>query len=406
MDAQPESVKCRIFSFIEHVWGYTGTLAVLSLLLGVLGMGLYHISYSDDEAVYDSGAPRSRFFTGMMNPSAPTPPEGLGVLPMEENQLRGAPHIRFEYSPQGKCTRAVHVGESGEPSAMPGSRVAEQRIRYDASGRVISKTNYDDCGAPVEDASGVAVRAFEYDDEGRLVRRLFKNAAGSPVVPRMPGFAEQRIRYDAQGRPASITHHDGAGRLISNVDGESELRFAYDASGRQQKRTNYINGMPHNNAHGIAIEKKSDTEDALSSQTSWMDDKLHPVAHPLSGAYSVLEYYTPSTRAVRTRMCAADGALLQNTRSCSEHVVRKDAAGRVEWECYQGADGMPCNNTGLGYAERVCEYADDGALLREYFWDAKGNPAPCYEKRHIAQGGAHYVLSLHSDGSTAICMEP
>lgn len=406
METQPESIKNRIFAFLEHAWGYTGTLAVLSLLLGVLGMGLYHITYSDAEDEYDSGVVRSMFFTGMVNPSEPLPPEGVGILPLDEKQLKGAPYIRLDYSDMGKCMRAVHIGESGMPAPLPGSRVAEQRIRYDAAGHVLSKTNYDAQGAPVEDASGVAVREFEYDASGRLVRRLFKNAEGKAVVPRMPGFAEQRIRYDSQNRPVSITHHDGTGRPISNVKGENELRFEYDASGRQRKCTNYVGGKPHNNAFGFAVEKKRDTEDSLSSHTSWMDEKLTPVAHPQSGAFGVLEYYTPSTRAVRTRMCAADGAVLQHSRSCSEHVMRKDADGRIEWECFQGADGMPCNNDALGYAERVCEYADNGNLLREYFWDAKGNPAPCYEKRHIAQGGAHYVLSLHADGSTSVCAEP
>ena len=403
MEEKSDGVKKKIFSYLGHVWGYSGTLAVLSLLLGVLGMGIYHALFRVDGA---ESTNRSLFFTGLHNTAEPAPPSGIGLLPLSGENLKGADYIRLDYSPQGKCVRAVHVGASGEPSPMPGSRVAEQRIRYDASGRVCSKSNFDARGAAVEDASGVAVREYAYDGAGRLVRRTLKNASGQLVVPRMPGYAEQRIRYDAAGRPLLITHWDGKGKLITNVDGESEVRFSYDAAGLCQKRVNYVNGMPRNNAYGIAVEKKTRTADALTGHTVWQDEKAQPVANPDTGAYAVLEYKTPSTRARRLRMCAADGTSMRSSRACSEHVVRTDAQGRVEWECYQGADGMPCNNSALGFAERVCEYSPEGELLREYFWDAMGNPASCYEKRHIAKGGAHYVLSLHSDGSTAIRAEP
>lgn len=403
MSVQSDGIKKKVFAYLGHVWGYSGTLAVLSLLLGVLGMGIYHIFFFDSAP---EAASRSLFFRGLFNTAEPQAPEGIGLLPLGEESMKGADYIRLDYSPQGRCVRAVHVGAAGVPVPMPGSRVAEQRICYDATGRVSSKSNFDARGAAVEDASGVAVREYEYDHAGRLVRRSLKNARGQLVVPRMPGYAEQRIRYDAAGRPLSITHWDGKGKPITNIDGESEVRFSYDAAGLRQQRVNYVDGMPRNNAYGIAVEKKTRTVDALSGHTDWLDEKSQPVANPDTGAYAVLEYKTPSTRARRVRMCAADGTAMQSARACSEHVLRTDAAGRVEWECYQGADGMPCNNAALGFAERVCEYSPDGALLREYFWDAMGNPASCYEKRHIAKGGAHYVLSLHADGSTSIHAEP
>ena len=403
MSAQKNSLKQRIFAFMRYAWGYSGTLAVLSLLLGVLGMGVYHFLLHEEPQ--DASA-RSLFFTGMVNYADALPPEGVGSLPLAAENLKGMRHIRLDYSPQGQCVRAVHVGTDGAPACMPGSRVAEQRISYDAAGRMVRKANFDAAGAAVEDATGVAVREYAYDEAGRTVRRTLKNARGQLVVPRMPGYAEQRIRYDAQGRPLQITHWDGKGKPIINSDGESEVRFSYSADGLSRKRVNYVNGAPCNNAHGIAVEKKTLTHDALNKLTVWQDAQSHPVMNPACGACSLLEYKTPSARSARSRMCNSDGMAMLSARACCEHVVRTDARGRVEWECYQGADGMPCNNESLGYAERVCEYAADGTLLREYFWDASGKPALCFEKRHMVQDGLHYVLSLHSDGSTAICVQP
>ena len=41
------SIGQRILGFLRHllewIWGYLGTVAAMGLLLGVLGMGIYHV---------------------------------------------------------------------------------------------------------------------------------------------------------------------------------------------------------------------------------------------------------------------------------------------------------------------------------------------------------------------------
>ena len=86
-------------------------------------------------------------------------------------------------------------------------------------------------------------------------------------------------------------------------------------------------------------------------------------------------------------------------------MMRCNAAGRPEWECYAGADGMPVNHPVHGYAERVCEYGADGKLEREYFWDASGHPAAVCETRHVPAASGDYALNLHADGSTSVLPE-
>jgi hypothetical protein len=110
----------------------------------------------------------------------------------------------------------------------------------------------------------------------------------------------------------------------------------------------------------------------------------------------------PSSGVVRRLFLDCQGEPCAGNRVCAEHLVRLNRAGLPEWECYGGADGMPVNNPARGYAERVCDYSEDGALEREYFWDAAGNPASLCERRHAATPAGHYSLSLHADGSTSV----
>ncbi|MBQ3524810.1 MAG: hypothetical protein IJA63_00915 [Akkermansia sp.] len=394
-------IRQQVGQMFGYLWAYGGTLAVLALLIGVLGVGILYTAREDDASTLSAAEGNYRYFTGVYNVAAASVPVGIGLLPVC-SAPGGTEHIRFEYAADGKLKRLVYVGTDGVPRAMPGSLVAEQRVRYDGAGNVIEKSNFDAGGKPVADASGVATRLYEYDSAGHLVRSVMRAADGTEIVPRMPGYAEKRISYDSQGRPVRILFLDGAGKPVTNAIGECDVRFLYNESGLSQRRVNLINGATADNANGIAIEKKSTTSDGAVTQTRWMNAAGAPVVHPGVGAHAVLEEHTPADKMKRTRYYDAGDSLFASPRTHAEHVVRTDSADRTEWECYRGADGLPCNNAALGYAERVCEYGNDGALRKEFFWDAVGNPAPCYEKRYIEQGGARYELALLADGSTRV----
>lgn len=378
---------------LEYSWGYMGTLAAMGLLIGVLGMGIYH------SVTQDAEFQAIRYFSGVFNSADATPPTGLDELP---RALPSVPHLRFEYGQGGRLERLVHISEEGRPTAMPGSKVAEQRITYDDKGHVILKSNFTATGAPTTDASGVHARAFTYDDAGRLIRSEFRDRAGHAIVPRMPGYAVEKIIYDAQGRPLSIEYQDGKGNPITNSRGERRIVYEYDDEHHTSSRTNFISGAPAENALGIAQERHSTTQDGRSEVTSWHDAKGLRVHHPQTGACAMLTETSRDGSLRRERMCDEQGSLCRSKTSTAERVVRTTPQGLVEWECFNDADGMPCVNDALGYAERVCEYGADGALTKEYFWDEHGNPCPRYEKRYTASVEGEHVLSLLADGSTEL----
>lgn len=383
----------RLQRLLSYVWRYLGTLSAMGLLLGVMGMGLYHV-YNEDETSL-----RVRCYTGLRNPAAAVLPEGLGELDFPGAEMVKMPHIRFEYDNSGKLIRVVHVDAYGRLAPMPGSKVAEQRMLYDSAGRLVSRSNFNEKGEPVADAAGVSVREFEYDGAGRRTASVLKDTRHEKVVPRMPGFAEERICYDDKGRLMSITYLDGNGNPLTNAHGESEVLYTYNDSRNEVLRSNFENGQPMDNADGVAAELVHRTENGRIVHTSWRNSRGETVQHNARGSHSEMVEYIPASMEKRTRRCGQNGVMMDTSRVWAEHVVRTTPEGAVEWECFNGADGLPCQNPALGYAERLCEYGPDGKLETEYFWDERGNPADCYEKRY---SGDH-VLSLHTDGSTEVC---
>ena len=377
-------------SLFETAWNYLGSLAAVCLFAAVLGLGIYHA------VVYD-GELRCYCYAGVYNPVGAEEPQG--ILLLSKDAAPGVVHVRMEYDGRGKLQRMKSLDASGYVRALPGSRVAEQRLQYDAAGRLIRRENRDAAGALVDDAQGVAVREFAYDAAGRHVRSLFRNAAGDRVSPRFPGYAECRISYDAEGRLERMLHLDAEGNPAPNARGEELVQYQYGEDGKV-RRSNLVGGELAENVHGIATEVREELEHGFCCR--WLDAAGNPAVHPQVGAAALLRENKEAVHIERRRLLGTDGEPQATCRACAEHMVRLNSRGLPEWELHGGADGLPVDHRALGYAERVCLYDAAGNLQREYFWDAAGNPAPLCERRHAATAAGNYTLSLHADGSTAV----
>lgn len=374
----------------EAFWNYMGSLAAVCLLTAVLGLGIYH-------AVVRDLPLRCQCYAGVYNPAGAESPGG--ILPMGRGEVSGVAHVRLELDGQGKVQRMRHVDAEGRLSPLPGSAVAEQRLLYDEHGRLWRKENHAASGALVEDAQGVAVREFTYDPAGRLVRTCFLNAGRKPVSPRFPGYAECKIVYDAQGRPLRVQHLGADGKPVVNAQGEGCVVYEYDDAG-SCVRSNFVEGKLTDNSAGVAQEHMEPYE--KGSRRCWFNAKGEAVEHADWDAAAVEHDAQLAHGIERRRFYDANGRLRSGGRACAEHLQRCNADGRLVWECYGGADGLPVEHPSLGYAERVCEYAPDGALAREYFWDAQGNPAAISENRHAATPDGEFKVSLHRDGATSV----
>ncbi len=383
----------------ERLWVYSGTLAAMSLMVGTLGMGVFHAGRRAAEDELGAEQARMEYFLGVANSAGVELPRGLAPLPQGSEPPQGNV-LRFEYGEDGRLQCLRYLDAMGRPAAMPGSEVAEQRLSYDGEGRLTRKENLNAAGKPVPDAAGVAVREFGYDAAGRLARVSFRDATGLGIVPPLPGYAIALTRYDAQGRPLRIEYQDAYGKPIVNAVGESVVDYSYDDAQGSSTRTNRIDGEVADNAHGFAVERRARTQDGSILRLAWETADGRPARHPEWAASSVLTEFAADGRMVRERYCGENGVMLRGGRMLAEKLVRSNADGSMLWECYNAADGLPCMNPELGYAERLSEYSPQAELLRETFWDERGNPAPCYEKRYIREGEHSHVLSLHADGST------
>lgn len=379
-----------LLGLFEVCWHYLGSLAAVCLLAAALGLGIYHMLIPDS-------APTCYCYAGVRNTAGAVPPDG--VLALGRNASPGVPHVRLEHDEKGRVSRMKSVDGQGRLCALPGSRVAEQLLEYDAGNRLVRKENRDAHGMPAEDAQGVASRIFERDTGGRVVRTEFRNAAGLLTSPRFPGYAESRAQYDPQGRLVRVVYLGTDGRPTRNAAGEGLVEYSYGADG-SVTRSNYVGGELADNYAGVAQEEWH--SNALGSTRLWKDAAGNAVINPAVGAAALHRDYALRGGVERRRFTDTVGEPNEHTRACSEHLVRFNDAGKPEWEFYGGADGLPVNHPALGYAERLCRYAPEGQLEREYFWDAQGRPAAISERRHVATHDGAYTLSLHSDGSTVV----
>ena len=371
----------------EYAWRYSGSLAAVCLFAAVLGLGIFHA------VVQDAGAVSFRSYSGVLNPAGAEAPKGLFAL--GDGAVHGVPHVRMEYSRDGQLTRMRHLDAEGNLSPLPGSRVAEQLVSYDKQARLSRKQNKDACGAPAEDAQGVCVREYDYDNNGNLVRIRFRNARGMLTVPRFPGYAECRMSYDEKGRPLRVVYLDAAGQPVVNAQGEQSVVYSYGADGRVT-RENHVAGRLADNLAGVAREICENTE--TGTHCRWESKDGAPVVHPAYCSAAVRRDEHIAYGLSRCSYLDAAGAPCAVQRACAEHLKMHNRQGQMEWECFSGADGLPVNHPARVYAECVREYAPDGSLSREFFWDAAGNPAPLHERRFVGDFG----LSLHADGSTAV----
>ncbi len=331
--------------WVELVWHYTGTGAIVAVLGGARGRGvilLFHLHERPTHLVCCAG---------LSNPAGAEPPKPLGVMGVGIKPP--VPHARVLKNAQGQVISAEFVDGKGRLAHLPGSKVARQTVEYDAAGRVVKRVNRDVNGKLAEDAAGVAVREFDYDEGGRLVKISYRGGDGRMTLARPLGVAAQQVTYDAQGRPLMVRNLSRNGTPVLDAKGEETLRYEYNDASGEVLRRNFVQDAPADNHAGYAVQRIVRGEDGRELRREWQNAAGLPVSESGTGAVAVVQQRYPDSRIVRQIRLDADGRPQAIEDGWSEHMVRYDTKGRPEWECFAGADGLPRDNAATGYAERV-----------------------------------------------------
>ncbi len=390
------------------LWNYSGTLAALALLIGVLAMMLLHMSS-------DRGrAEEFLYYRGLVDEPDQKMPVGIGHIHKREEANLGD-HVRFEYS-GGKLRRVVCADAQGVPLAVDSCGVAIQKLVYDEAGRLVRKENLDAADRLCNDCSGVAMREFQYDADGRLIGMKILNVRGELVAPPNLGYAEVRYSYD-RGRLATTLFLNAKGLPGVNRLGQEELRCMYDEAGQLVAVKNYVAGHPANNVYGYAEKKLAYNERGYVASISFEDAEGRPALsrNPDEGCMVLGRSYDDAGRCVSERFYNEKGELcVSPVRNYAERVREYDAPGNLLSERYLNADGELAVCPQAGYAERVCRYDEGSRLVGEVFRDALGRPGKpegspaaraCLAKRYVydASGTRRRVVSVNGDGSK--CLE-
>ncbi len=373
-------------------WNKTGTTSALALMAGGVAMSIFY-THAPQEAARHFEA-----FEGFYNHASSQLPEGLGekIAPSEQHSRA---QVRFEYDDKGRLARVYHVDDTGTPSAIPGSHVAQQTLQYDAKGRLIAKKNSDASGNPVHDAAGVHERRFRYDGQGNLIETSYWDCNLARTAPYTPGYAIERIRYDEQNRPIEKRYLDASERPTHNSHGESLLSISYNKDDKVIK--NYHLGSLRKNNDGYAIERHHYSNNGLTERIDWYDAKGQPAINERVGYASMQIERTADGKQQRVLYLDHEGMQLQHKRALSEHLTKFNDKGQPRWEFFLAHDGLPLHQHPHDYAECAREYDEEDRLHREHFRNAYGELADCYEQRYSYPDGGERILSLYKDGSTA-----
>jgi hypothetical protein len=170
---------------------------------------------------------------------------GAGGTPM---LIKGVHREAFTYDNAGNLIEEAFFDTTGQPAVRTGD-YARSRMEYGSNGVMRSKITYDQTGQPATETyygpGGIrtssklrtarGLEASEYDAQGRPAATTVFGADGKPTG---------RVKYE-NGLPIEVTHLGPDGRLVKGKDGFAIQRTKYNAAGKPIEESYYDeNGRP------------------------------------------------------------------------------------------------------------------------------------------------------------------
>ena len=303
--------------------------------------------------------------------------------------------ILYEYDVYGRITYEFHLDAEGNPIADASGK-AGYRCTRNHLGNILSETNLGVDGEPV--IVGYATRKCEYNKKHMLIKELFYDTEGKPMLKTDTYYAVRTISYNKDKEVTGERYYDTEGKLIISAWGYAGYDREIDkANGVVIDRYIGIDGNYMTLAEGYAAIKLPCDKDGniigdyyndeagLGTDEVYLDIEGNETLRR-QGYSRVHRTFNDDGRAYIYSFYAYDNPFV-TSGGYSSYKRDYDGRGNVLGESYFGLDGAVTTTTS-GFAHISREYDNNNRLSREYYLDEEMWPA--YVSSGITSYGREY----------------
>ena len=216
----------------------------------------------------------------------------------------------------------------------------------DERGNILRESYYDPEGNPMVQANGYAVIVKTYNEKNKVLSQEYRDAWDNPVISKKEGYARIEYDYDEAGNKIAERYYNVNGDLASpKKQTPAAKTWAYDKNGKLLSERYW-------NAQGGLME--------ISSGYAGLDNWY-------SEDYTVMEQTYLNTSGERmTGRTKMGYCKLRRTYDETGKLLLKE-------EYLDGQDRPTKTNSGYFYG-KVCEYDEQGRIIREYTFGDHGQP--------------------------------
>lgn len=153
-------------------------------------------------------------------------------------------NVNYEYK-HGSVTRIAFTDSLGKPfvtsvgSVNYGTSFASVRIDYDAMGRELKRTFYNEKNQPFKGKMGYASLVYTYDKKGQRIEEMFLDEKGAPTNDVVGNYCKKVMAYDERGNMVDVSYLDTKGKLAKVPMGVARTQTKYDGMGQCIERTDH-----------------------------------------------------------------------------------------------------------------------------------------------------------------------
>lgn len=259
------------------------------------------------------------------------------------------------------------------------SNITRYRLDYDENG-FVSREMYmrDNRNTPASDNRGIYGISYVRDEFGRVVEQQYLDENGAPYQNKFD-VRGQRYTYDESGHLIRTAYISPDGTPTNNEQGWMICEATYDQSTGNETIEQFLNHFGNSVLNDYGLPGCTLFYDKRGNRT-----QVHYLgSQSIQGIYGIKYTYDNKGQVISYENYGQDGKPSADNNGVVRCNMKLDKKGNVlEWQVLD-ANGNPSSDT-LGASKTVCVY-ENGALIRQSYFDTNGNPILCKSGYHIRE---------------------